>query len=546
MALLAGSRLAQQNKLDVIPTDGLVALYDLTRVNLLAYSEGAISSIPIKGGTPAVVSSLPSDGFAEWFAFSGTPTASQYLYAPFAGAPVVGQMYTLSVYVRMDDGGAPNNGTSLSTFSFSLVLFGSVGVLNPTVTYIGNGIYRVSVSREYSATNQFPNNNGVLKYTTQDARGFKATGYQVNIGSAPLPYERGYEPQAVIDSSVKGYNIVPTDDVTASTWTKSGANVVPTGTLPSGSKTFKITYADATTSSPYIMTSQVSDAYALAKRTVRLLIRRISGTGGMRIRSGAGVPDYVLNLTSDWQEFTTTQEGGTLRYFLLLRLGNTGVDEVEVAEIQLNMGDYTAYERPVLNGVLGSTSGAEAIDPVVTFAGLSFDGTDDQVNISQAIDLNSDHTTIVVVTPTTPLATSDYRAILGVGGRTGTLDYESVAIGPSTYKAAISYRLDSNSTQRIIEYGDPIPINTTTMITNVSSDVSQNLGYINSVQKLKLDPQPRKPQALSNIGHRSGGRYFPGVIHYIMVYNRVLSQREVQGIYRALKKRLAFRGVTLS
>jgi hypothetical protein len=101
---------------------------------------------------------------------------------------IIGTTYTLSAYVQMDDGGAPvAGGNSDATADFSMVLHNSVisTLSNCVITRVSGSLYRVSVT--YTAT-LAGSNNGIYKYTTQSARSFKVTGYQLEIKSYATSY----------------------------------------------------------------------------------------------------------------------------------------------------------------------------------------------------------------------------------------------------------------------------------------------------------------------------------------------------------------------
>ncbi len=97
--------------------------------------------------------------------------------------------YTLSVFVKMDDGLAPVFGSTTGSSAlndFALVMSGTAVSTALTVTHVGNGLYRVSGTLTTGASNL--GNNGIVKYTTNSARGFRVTGMQLETGAFATSY----------------------------------------------------------------------------------------------------------------------------------------------------------------------------------------------------------------------------------------------------------------------------------------------------------------------------------------------------------------------
>ena len=93
-----------------------------------------------------------------------------------------GVSYTITAYVEMDDGLAPVVGTSTSTGDFALVSDASLHTASATVERIGtSNVYKVSSSRTSGTTGNRA--CGIYKYTTQSARTFRATGFDVRVSN---------------------------------------------------------------------------------------------------------------------------------------------------------------------------------------------------------------------------------------------------------------------------------------------------------------------------------------------------------------------------
>jgi len=160
------------------------------KYNLLTYTEfpNGVTDAPTRGG---LVTATTLTGYSGALAFGHDGATGAYAYK--AGAPT-STAVKFSVVVRMDDGNAPSFGSataSAGTNSFVFVIRGDA--ISPTsysTTSLGGGFYRVSVSVTTAA---FFDNNGVLKYPTNDSRTFKVTAYDLRAAneSASLPpYQR--------------------------------------------------------------------------------------------------------------------------------------------------------------------------------------------------------------------------------------------------------------------------------------------------------------------------------------------------------------------
>ena len=151
--------------------------------NLATYSDGGVSAYTNRGN---VSDGTAVPGFTNGIAF-GSNSVDRYAYKPIT--TTAGTAYTISVFVIMDDGGAPNVGTSQSSGDFSLVVdaFPITNAADLKTQLIGNGVYRVSGSIG-SVVGGVSRNCGVVKYSTQSNRTFRFTGCQVETGSRSTSY----------------------------------------------------------------------------------------------------------------------------------------------------------------------------------------------------------------------------------------------------------------------------------------------------------------------------------------------------------------------
>jgi hypothetical protein len=162
-------------------------LIEEARTNLFTNSEfpNGVTDAPVRGGL------LTGTTFAGLFGNAGLAFGYDGVTTTFAykAGSVTGTTYGMSVFVRMDDGGPPVFGSSTpSNVANSFVFVVGGNLPNPTsfqVTNMGGGLYRVSAAATAGA---IPLNSGVLKYSTNDSRTFKVSGYQLEVGGFATSY----------------------------------------------------------------------------------------------------------------------------------------------------------------------------------------------------------------------------------------------------------------------------------------------------------------------------------------------------------------------
>lgn len=150
--------------------------------NLATNSEGAAATWSLTNVTDA---STPISGFAASLQF-GDNSAVSAAYKVLT--LTTNTIYTVSVFVQMDDGNAPVVGTSTSTGDFAVVIDGNLASASALVFRLGiSNIYRVSTFRTASVGGA-SRNCGIVKYTTQSARSFRVTGIQVETAGRATSY----------------------------------------------------------------------------------------------------------------------------------------------------------------------------------------------------------------------------------------------------------------------------------------------------------------------------------------------------------------------
>lgn len=176
---------ANQPRIDYDPVTGECKgiLIEEQRTNLCLNSEfpNGISDAQTR---TADIAAVAFQGFAGGLKF-GPSAAGMYAYKPISNTNEL--TYTISAFIEMDDGLAPSiagtDGQSPSR-SLSLTLCG-MPVQTLAMQQVSATVYRVSGSVVSSGS---INHAGVVKYATNDSRGFKATGYFVELGSFPTSY----------------------------------------------------------------------------------------------------------------------------------------------------------------------------------------------------------------------------------------------------------------------------------------------------------------------------------------------------------------------
>jgi hypothetical protein len=160
-------------------------LIEAAGTNLLTASECAAGLADLSNYTSGVAAGaftgLTGTTGIVWTALP--VTASVGVLKAFADT--AGVTYTLSVFVRMADGGAPVCGAiQIPGEDLCLTPNNGTPTAAHTVRAIGGGLYRVSVSFVSTGNGQ----HGVAKYPGQSARNFSVSGFQLEAGATATSY----------------------------------------------------------------------------------------------------------------------------------------------------------------------------------------------------------------------------------------------------------------------------------------------------------------------------------------------------------------------
>lgn len=255
-----------------------------------------------------------------------------------------------------------------------------------------------------------------------------------------------------------------------------------------------------------------------------------------------------MNVTTGWTRFNFSFTGAAFNYLKILPPQNITlyyscmqINEGSTALPYVATTDLQTVPNMVAGGAaltLGSTSGVDANDPTRTLSGMVFDGVDDYLT-----------TTLTSFTPSgmTQYITSNTNDVAGdliVANSTGGM---GLAVTPGVllqgYFAAPNNRSKSAT---IVSNGS-----TWYSLAGVYAN-SPGAGrlFINGVET-EYNSQYTGGQSLGPVttvtigGPTTREGYLSGTISYVLIYNRVLSPKEIRQNHQWLKGEMAKVGVSL-
>lgn len=176
---------------DPVTLEARGLLIEEPRTNFLIQSE-FMEGLPPSRGPLVTITTFAGLISGTGLAFGYDGISSPYFYVTNYAVPA-SLPRVISIFVRMDDGGAPafgNNATQHPANDFVFNLGGTV--LAPTATNggkvedYGGGLYRVSLAITTSAA---PGSScGVIKYAANSTRTFKVSGIMVEAGAFTTSY----------------------------------------------------------------------------------------------------------------------------------------------------------------------------------------------------------------------------------------------------------------------------------------------------------------------------------------------------------------------
>lgn len=152
-----------------------------TITNILFPSEGNVAS----GSSSSNVTDTSLNSFDAAIYF-GDNSVERFYYKSIS---LIASVYIVSVFIQMDDGGVPVIGTTNNTGDFCLIAGDIIASSIPAVEHIDGTLYRVSCAISTNPTVGV-HLNGIVKYTGQSNRSFKASGWQLirGNGNSHNPY----------------------------------------------------------------------------------------------------------------------------------------------------------------------------------------------------------------------------------------------------------------------------------------------------------------------------------------------------------------------
>lgn len=341
--------------------------------NLFTYSEfpNGVTDAPTRAGllTATTFSGLTgTTGLA--FGYDGSTSTFAYK----SGA-VTGITYSISVYVRMDDGDAPVFGSATgSTSANTFVLIVAGAIANPTtyaVMDMGGGLYRVSGT---FASGGVPANSGVLKYATNNNRTFKVSGYQLE----PVTYQT--TPSTYVATTASAY-YGPRFDYDPVT-------LAPKGLLIEEARTNLALYSEQFDNAFWIKAQATVTANAIASpdgtvnadKLVETAVTNVHAVYNFSIAVSAGsytTTGFFKAAERTWTKVTLFDSTGDKGAWFNLSNGTVGTQEAGVTATIFNFGNgwyRCSVTRTLLAGSGGVAFYAATADNVNNYAGVAGSG----------------------------------------------------------------------------------------------------------------------------------------------------------------------------
>lgn len=184
---------------------GRQLLYPTARTNVMTQSEfpNGLVDTSTHGGNASAASGLAwNGGITTGIAFTSN-SASSYAYknSTLGSTPAT---VTFSCVIKMDDGGVPVISGITTTGDCSFVLNNAPQSAD-TIIPLAGGLYRCSRTIAYTGSNAYV---GVVKYTTQSARTFVVSAYDLKVAPALSSYiKTGTTAATVTDYTLSGSTV---------------------------------------------------------------------------------------------------------------------------------------------------------------------------------------------------------------------------------------------------------------------------------------------------------------------------------------------------
>jgi len=377
-------------------------------------------------------------GFTNGIAFGNNSVQRR---ATKSVSMTTGTVYSVSLFIIMDDGGAPVIGSSITTGDFCIIAANNIA--SPTLTrLIGSNVYRISGSSTATATALLA--NGIIKYVGQSARTFRITGIQVETGLRATSYiattgSTASRSADVLTAPLWINNVKDSQGGSTANWTRGNSSVTTSGAAPDGTATAQLVTATASGVVTFFNNSIKAPAGTVTysvyvkqgnKATCPLILRNSTTAtnftqGVLTFATGAitGAGWTVTNEGGGWFRCKYTQStgisvGDTLSAFVGFAGSGADVlsDNVYFWGAQIEAGSVATAYRPTTS-TLESAANAN-------IAGFSSAG------YTLAVDQRMD-TTLTASTGALELSdlTSANRSLLfASGGTTATISVSTASV----------------------------------------------------------------------------------------------------------------------
>jgi hypothetical protein len=479
--------------------------------NLLTYSAGTVAQLNTSSNVTDAGTSIT--GFPASIQFADN-AASRWAYK--TATMSAGTAYSISVYVQMDDAGVPVIGTSSTTGDFGLVVDNNLCATPETPVAVGGGIYRVS-ALVASAVGGVVRNNGVVKYSTQTARTFRVTGYQleaVTYQTTPRTYyptttAAYYGPRFVYDPvTLAALGILVEEartniclwnrDLTNAAWVKVNTTAAKDQTGIDG----VANSASLITATAPAATILQTIILASSTRQQSAWVKRITGTGVVNMTTN-GVTWTAVTVTAGWTRVTIPAQATVVNPVLGFQIMTSG-DAIAVDFVQNETGAGASSEIATTTAAVTRAQDAAAVTGLVLTQAFSIvsmaqksNNVSATINVATCSDGTNNNRLVLYSSGTVTLRA--FGALAGSG-----VVAESGALTPgSPFKQAVSF--DGVTTFSTSGNGAAVATGTKAINTPVLTQLASG----------------QAP---------TGGEVIHGTISRIRIYNRALPDAQLQSL----------------
>jgi hypothetical protein len=369
---------------------------------------------------------------------------------------------------------------------------------------------------------------------------------QLNEGSDALPYEKTTSKQNAFDLTYLGNrkNLLKcSEDWSNSYWSHSSGISHDSDHITITDTSGIYFYADSG------FVCKKNTTYTMSIKAKKGSLSNLSF--GVFYNSEMHVKNVVLDENYQWFSLTfDTTITPSVQPYLITTASAPG--DLYIAAVQINEGSsILPYEKTPYSDIqLGNTSGVDTNDPAILTQGLSFDGVDDFASSSGIPDsLVTGAITLLVVANCKAAFSSLLTKVQSNGASNNPFDFYT-----RENNQMFLVRAPASSDNRN-EFKGPIgPLNEYHMYGVRCTD-----GNLATVPDFFLDTTKTAgtcswegsgfvtgANANLQIGKRpDSGVILNGVISYVLIYNRALTDEEVTQVYRHVKQKLTPKGITL-